>query len=272
MGNGGTRRVGEPTASGSLNQFGALFEIYLDAVNGGSAGRRDLTESVVSELRDRGVSKVLDCAAGTGFPSLDLARTRGGLRDVRVCDGSAVMIRELARQAQRRGMVISELRPDGVDGLVVNWADLGTVTTRYDCVLCRGNALAYADTWTGRTSVAPKARVTGYVARMADRVRPGGYLYLDAPRTLDPVDASHPLPIDGKRIRERVVRDRGRRHWTVDFERLGGPPIRFERYSSLLTIDRVAIILDELGFEETSPFRLPAERAGFGTIIARKPG
>lgn len=270
---------------GRHDQFAKLYEDFLDAVYppppgaGQSSGRELLTASIVNHLRTRKARSVLDCAAGTGLPALDLAAQ--GI-DIHCSDGDPAMIAVLAAQAAEGNIDIRDLAPPrrpgyegrgGTDDLVLNWTQLEWITRRYDYVLCRGNSLAYADTWAGKTKVANEQLVGTYLERITRKVRPGGHLHIDAPWKLELPTQSY-RPVDGPTgaIWEEVTPGDNHREWVVSFKpSKSGRPLAFRRYSTLLTIDRIETMLKALGFETTEPFQMAAERPGFGVIIARKP-
>ncbi len=107
---------------------------------------------------------------------------------------------------------------------------------------------------------------------MMRKVRPGGYLHVDAPWRLELPTASYQAVGGSDSIWEHVSADETHREWTLSFKLdQNDRPIAFRRYSSLLTIDRVETALKSLGMADTVPFQLGAERPGFGTIIARRP-
>jgi hypothetical protein len=264
----------------------ALYDAYLDAVYANVAtaglepGRERLVQSLVSEAQRRQASNVFDCAAGTGFPALDLATGHGDDIEIHCTDGDRAMIGELARKASERGLAAEQLVPPGRDHqekqpvddrLVLAWGELDRVRQEYDYVLCRGNSLAYAGTWMGYLDVASTDRVDHYLRKMADRVRPGGYLHVDAPWDRAVADATYPCWGEVSEIREQISVEPDHRHWRLAFELHNGSRLVFHRFSSLLTIRDVEEALQRLGFEETQPRRLPGEREVFGVIIARKP-
>lgn len=266
---------------GDHPQFPALYESFLDAAYGGRRGRARLAAAVADQLNRVQARTVLDCAAGTGFPSLELAERRIGDQMIHSCDGDEAMVAHLAMRAGALGIDVGDLVPrhrtgpstSVTEGMLVRWADLGLLADQYDYVLCRGNALAYADTWAGGTAVASEKRLLGYLANMRDRIAPGGHLHVDAPIKLELDTVSHRVSDDhALTIDERVRADDGRREWRVEFKAHEGESvIAFRRYSSELTIDKVKDLLDKLGFAETNRVRLDGERSNFGVIIARKP-
>lgn len=242
-------------------------------------GRWKLMRSIAAQMRSRKSVHVLDCAAGTGFPSIDLLAETGPEFKVHCSDGDPAMVAVLEKRAANRGIDPGKLAPRYWPGplrksrsLILDWARLNQVEGRYDYVLCRGNSLAYADTWGGRRKVASRTLLETYLRRMRDKVAPGGYLHIDAPWDLG-LSATSYRVIEGHSasIWEKVSVDRDAREWWMVVEQEGQRPVAFKRYSSLLTIDGVATILDRLGFEETQPFQLTGERSNFGVIIAKRP-
>lgn len=269
-----------PANAGSHEQFARRFGDYLKAIYL-SAGQRKLVESLASELRTRSARRVLDCAAGIGFPSLDIWRETAEEFEIHYSDGDKEMIALLKKQATSHGLDVLTMSPprspsvplvDRPDPHVLNWADLDELDGQYDYVLCRGNALAYADTWNGSDQVASEETLHNYIEQMIRRVVPGGYLHVDAPKTDGLVRTTcGSFDAETISIEEEVTVDSGRRRWSVCFRRGNEDPISFVRFSSLLTVDRLKSILEDFGLEETELIDLPGERPNFGVIIARKP-
>lgn len=273
-------------ASGTHEQFVQLFDDYLGALyppSGGNrtnTGRRIFSQNLMTELDERSIERVLDCAAGTGFPTLDLQRVAPERFTIHCCDGDSQMIARLKDRAAEHDIDLGSMAPPrrnrSVVGseldLVVNWSNLHQLGERYDLVLCRGNALAYTDTWAGAQNVASAETIRAHVERMIALLPPGGHLYVDAPET-GPLDKTinRILGRNAKSIVEEVAVEEGRRRWEVTFRYEGERPLKFTRYSSLLTIDRLQAILKDIGLEETDPIELAGERDNFGVIIARKP-
>ena len=237
-------------------EFVKQYEHYLDVVY---PDRDSLADIIGEALAERGVRRILDCAAGTGFPSLDLADDPEERFEVHCCDGDRLMLARLVYLTRRRHLPVRSLIPPrrsgppsatSLSGLVVEWGELSQLESSYDAVICRGNALAYADTWTGRRTIAPRHVIDGYLAGMADRVRSGGSLYIDAPWNLEMATVKRPPFV------ETVDREGGRRRWQFSFPDSDGQMRTVWRYSSLLTIDLVRKALDGLGFTETDPFQL----------------
>jgi len=272
---------------GSHREFADLYDYFLEAVyppeegEATGSGRWRLMRSVAAEIRERDAYRVLDCAAGTGFPSLDLAADINQKLVVHCTDGDRHMIEVLMRRACTFGVDVDRLAPPrsafgpkaaGGEALVLDWASLSRIEGSYDYVLCRGNSLAYADTWTGDRNVAPLRRIEDYLGRIAAKVRPGGYLHIDAPWQLElDHEKYRPVGSGSVSIWEQVSAEADCRQWELAYNLSDRNTIKFRRYSSLLTIDRIETALKLMGFLDTTPFSLGAERPGFGVIIARKP-
>lgn len=276
-----------PVPWGTHREFVRLYEQHFLAASLEPHGRAALVKDIGAELVSRNVNRLLDCAAGTGFPALDLFQDKEiyGLDLVHVCDGDRTTVRELMRQAKERGIALGPLNPrlrlartplQALDDLVINWRGLEAVRGTYDYVMCRGNALAYADTWSGLGNVSPMDVIQGHLAQMAARVEIGGYLHIDAPWILAPRDGpSVMLDTPDRLITEEIKEQDDHREWKVHFTEIDQKgmetTISFRRLSSRLTIHDVREELGEVGhFEDAEPFQLKAERRVYGTIIAQK--
>jgi SAM-dependent methyltransferase len=274
---------------GSHEEFVERFDEYLGAVCPPSGalrsdtGQTRLAASLLKQLDNRSAERVLDCAAGTGFPTLDLQLAAPERFVVHCCDGDELMVARMARRASGLDLDFAAMVPprrqgSGAGSMVLNWANLGELEGEYDYLLCRGNALAYADTWSGELDVASAETIRRYIGQMCDLLVPGGYLHVDAPKTIE-LGATTRRDVGHKprSVAEQVtleVDENGephRRRWDVTFNHKGQRPVSFTRYSSLLTIADLQRLLEELGLEETDPVELPDERPNFGVIIARKP-
>lgn len=281
----------KPSKWGDHADFADLYEKFLDAVYDSTSraqtgnGRWCLSRQVGNEIRARDAREVLDCAAGTGFPGLNLMAMASdyGIDVLHLTDGDPEMIRVLRRKAAQLEVEVplpDQVRwsSDGpaavqiVDPLVYQWSELGQIRRRpYDYVLCRGNSLAYADTWTGDHLVPSRDTIEDYLLQIALKVRPGGYLHIDAPWEAELSERKHRSVASGAvSIWEHVETGDDFRYWCVDFK-LPSETLKFGRYSSRLTISDVEAALKSLGFTETTPFAMAGERENFGVIIARKP-
>lgn len=196
------------------------------------------------------------------------------------------MVAELSRQADKRGIQLRLLKPclntagtdETLDDLVINWRHLGSVSGSYDYVLCRGNSLAYADSWSGRAHASSRATIREHLTHIAAKVDAGGHLHVDAAWILAPEDGPR-VVIDTPKltITEEIKDHHDHRKWILHFferdDDGNEEEIRFRRFSSRLTIHDVADELRALGsFDQIEPVQMEAERLVYGTIIARKTG
>ncbi len=253
--------------------FPSHYEGYLDAVY----TREELVETIAAQLRSRSVRRLLDCSAGTGFPALDLAADPTLSVKVHCSDASSVMLDVLALRAKELDVDMTQLTP-GVadsseerDGLQINWDSLHTVPAVYDYVMCRGNSLMYANTWDGHTEVTDKAAIGHYLEKMVGRLRPGGFLHVDAPWNLSLPPVRYQRLSYGKySFEEKATIEPSRRRWDLTVRQPNGEVSKFQRFSTLITVQDVAEMLRDLGFDHTEPTHLPGERKTLGVIIARK--
>ncbi len=213
------------------------------------------------EWRDRGVTvdgicrwlgepdgRLLDCACGSGFPAIELAR-RG--YDVTCSDGSEAMLGHFRRNAARAGVRMPVSR--------VRWEDLARHHGRaFDVVMCRGASFPYAGTWDA-DSPPSRATLAASVRQFVACLRPGGRLYLDIPHRSDvarrgPQRVRHPrLRVGGHTVdlEETVTNhpDRRIRRWetrlTVD-----GRTTTFERRSHLLWPDELEALFRGAGLRD----------------------
>ena len=87
----------------------------------------------INILKERGVQRVLDVAAGTGFHSIRLLKA--GF-DVTSADGSPEMLVQAFENAKRAGFIMKTLHAD--------WRWLSRdIHTQYDAVICLGNSLTH---------------------------------------------------------------------------------------------------------------------------------
>jgi SAM-dependent methyltransferase len=202
--------------------------------------------------------EVLDCACGSGFPSLDLYHLGYNLT---CTDASQLMLNRFRRKAEA-GEV--ELRP-----IQARWEELESLyPDRFDVVMCRGSSLIYAGTWDSDADPdwsALEASVQSFVRC----VRPGGRLYVDSTQeedllVEDPSWETHePRNIDGHLIelRERVLSepDAGVRRWLVELG-IDGETFEFERKSHFLPHTKLTTLLEDTGLQDVARAEVQGER------------
>ena len=129
-------------------------------------------ESLNALLKEHNVKSILDCACGTGFPSLDLA-TRG--YNLQCSDGDDRMLELFRQNAEKRGVAI--------EPRCLLWTELHQIDGQFDCVMLRGNSLVYCASWADQDGrFDPQKADIGIqqsLAAVFRKVRPGGFLYVD---------------------------------------------------------------------------------------------
>jgi SAM-dependent methyltransferase len=241
---------------GTLWEFCAHFEW---------ADRTETVDAICAWLGPPDGSRILDCACGSGFPAIELARR--GYR-VACSDGSASMLAHLCRNLQLEGLSIPWAQ--------VRWEWLGHLFPEsFDVIMCRGASFPYAGTWD--TNATPdRGALDDSIRQFAASLRPGGRLYLDTIRAADlaraePQLVRHPtLAVGAHRIDlDEVITnqpDRGLRIWhariTVD-----GTSHEFTRRSHFLTADQLTGLMTAAGLVEVRQVRVSGEHYEVYTAI-----
>lgn len=219
-----------------------------------------LVDSIVREFSKRNATEILDCAAGTGFPALQL-RQRGYNLDC--SDMDQEMIR--AFQGNAIEMAVSAKIE------CLEWSELDKLGKQYDFILCRGNSLVYDGSWDGGQEIALANKIEKDITAMADRLRPGGYLYIDVARSLRLGKAQYTLKSGNAQysITEEVIPCNGGRHWFMKVE-FKDQNFICERWSSNYSLKELQDTLQKIGFSNLDEVALSGERQNFAVIIARK--
>ncbi len=200
--------------------------------------------------------RVLDCACGTGFPAIELAR-RG--YDITCSDGSALMLGYFKRRA--------DLAAVSLQASQVRWEELANYFgATFDVVMCRGCALPYAGIW---DDDAPPDRqaLTDSVRQFTACLKEGGRLYVDTaaePKSDEPQTTVHPTLTIGPHsvdLTEELRVDLAdrlrlwRSRLTID-----GEPHEFERRSHYLPPGDLIQLLRDVAFVDVRPLEIPGER------------
>jgi len=151
-----------------------IWELCLEKIYDESAYVDGLTR-VLDRAGINKTSKILDASCGSGFPALDLIERN---YNVVVADKSGEMIQLLKSNARKRSVPIHAEQ--------VAWSDLAAHFGKdaFDCVLCRGNSLVYADSWEQNWMDPERSRSAIQVALQNFHIvlKLGGTLYLDVTR------------------------------------------------------------------------------------------
>lgn len=236
-------------------------------------------KSIVNALRDwlreRSASSVIDVAGGTGFPIIELALMNF---DVTYVDGSHAMARSFLEHCGHRKL---EKIPNA---LVCRWGGINRVMPRrFDALLCRGNSLAYINSWRDQGDKdARELNIDDALADFYSLLKPGGYMYLDKYR-FNPADINSPSS-----NRVNGVQCHGTR-WSIEWEicispntrkrtwrgeywdELGSTRSKFELTSVLFSTDEVIEACRRAGFIVTPQKKEVGGETNFDVITARRP-
>lgn len=250
--------------------FSTGFDFYLQLMY----DDRSLTDEMERLLTGLGVERILDCAAGSGVPSIGLRQS--GIPVV-CSDGSPEMVERFKLNAKRAGA-------DGdVQCDVVDWADLHPDDGTYDYVMCRGNSLVYASTWgTGADAAVGVDALERYLQRFASVVEPGGWLHIDAPAAMSSGTAKTTgvvRDVDGQPVRisvtESVIERARSRYWTcivvADYQDGSQGRLSFGMHSAKLTLEVLEELLGRAGFVYWGRPELGGDRPSHPALLARKP-
>lgn len=238
---------------------------------------RDL-EGLFLETKSK---KILDCASGTGLPSLELQR-RGW--NVTCFDGDETMVAMYNKRAREMG-VNSECR----QLLWQHTADL--LQSQYDYVLCLGNSLIYNNSWLGQNPTGDYAVYDEIFTNFRQIVRIGGFLHIDAPKIVRSIPKSNVTAFIDLRTAEsttiptkhsvlvsvnEVVHElRGTRYWDcqITVDTLDGAPKQsysFVRHSAKLTLIDFKSMLAAFGFGNFRELPPESGRPTHGAILAQR--
>jgi len=215
-------------------------------------------------LQENGAKKVLDCACGTGYPAIQLAKA--GF-DVTCTDADTRMLERFTSNARKEGVL---LQPKKVD-----WRELRYhFDPVFDAVLCRGNALIYIESWDGYMLRHP-GKITQEIdialGNFYKVLKPGGILYIDIYDEKElalegPVDFE-PREIDGIKMSL---------NWTVKFDEntkrrsinsvrrilnRGAQRELLHTYRSLfLRHEELVKLMEKAGFKNVKKVEIPGEK------------
>jgi SAM-dependent methyltransferase len=210
--------------------------------------RSVLVTGISEWLEQKRVGKILDCACGTGFPSLDLIQ-RGF--QVTCTDGSPAMLTAFESNAERMHV--------NARARLIKWNNLPLhFSKEFDALFCRGSSLIYADSW-DKIGVPGKDSILEAVTSFHSCLRQGGYLYVDttsAESLRSTQCEEHVYPkrlIKGADVQltERVETDvlRKVRKWTTKLV-VDGATHELCRQSYYLPHEELLEMLRDVGFEQ----------------------
>ena len=154
----------------SMQEFANIWDIQARDLWG-----ENYAQVLADLLESKSVVTILDCAGGTGFPSLEFKRQN---LNISYSDGSPEMLEFFNAKRFAENLIIPTY--------LSTWQQLPTrVPYTYDAVLCRGNSLLFMGAY---TDDAPVSRESALIAMhealrgMLSKVAEDGLLYIDIPK------------------------------------------------------------------------------------------
>jgi SAM-dependent methyltransferase len=169
-------------------------------------------ESLSNELKKLNVKSILDCAGGTGFPSIELKQMGW---DVSYSDGSNEMVSFCRNRIKEEALDIPAYSS--------RWEDLSkNIPHTYDALICAGNSFitiaTYENSEYSTQQDSAKLRMQLAVAEFYKMLNKGGVLYIDLMKK-ESVAPEHPynhdVTYDDKRILSTINYDPVRNIRTV---------------------------------------------------------
>jgi SAM-dependent methyltransferase len=211
--------------------------------------------------------KILDCACGTGFLTLDLIQ-KG--YPVTCSDGSESMLQQFMKNAGQMGLK--------TEPYCCKWSRLSErFPNTFDLVMCRGSSLIYAGAWDRRQVNHPEI-IQDALKNFFGCLRPGGILYVDTTSQenltrAEPEIIIYPEKIiSGRRIRfiDKVSEDRQKkiRIWNPAIF-IDNTEYRLTRYSYYLPHSELIEMLTDCCFADIQKINIRGEH--YDVFIAKKP-
>jgi SAM-dependent methyltransferase len=133
---------------------------------------KNYPESLSKALKDFGVSTILDCAGGTGFPSIELKEMGW---DVNYSDASDSMISFFDQKTKSKSLDIPMYKS--------KWETLsGNIPNRYDALMCSGNSISNINTYDSESTFTKEAILANIKLAAKEfytMLNNGGVLYID---------------------------------------------------------------------------------------------
>lgn len=216
-------------------------------------------------------SKIIDVAAGAGFPSLDLMK--GGY-EITCTDGAEDMVELFNSKAAEAG-ITNRCRK-------ALWLELPQIFNQeqFDLLMCRGNSFIYADGGWNRHEMPDQERAiksyTRTLQAFYDRLKSGGWVHLDK---FKDSETGHEVKVSEIKVNNKTTEDLV--FWTqrdtaakvrqaamirrVEGKRQSIPNITYDLLGAELEQ-----MMAEVGFVDIQKISLPSEKL-FDIWVGRKP-
>lgn len=227
----------------------------------------ELCDGLEEWLRHYKGKQIIDCACGTGFPSLRLIQ-RG--YDIVCSDGSVTMLDELERKARTMGL---NVKPHHL-----MWSELSSeFGEQFDVVICRGCSLIYASSW-DRDQPYNRDVIEDALRNFHGCLAPGGVLYVDV-TSKENLERNSPLVvnyparvIDGHQVHlfETIETDKTKRMrtWRPTIT-IDGEKHTLTRHSYYLPHAELTQMLRDVGFTDIEKRDIKGEH--YAVFTAKKP-
>jgi len=218
-------------------------------------------KSLNSFLKKKEVKTILDCAGGTGFPSIALKKLGW---DIAYSDKSETMLKVFKEKLKEEQLQIPYYISD--------WAELSkNIPKKFDAILCRANSLIYIDSW-GKNKIQnkeTKERIKKSLQEFYNLLNKNGLLYIDIINKNEYDQSKYPIiedfgkkVIDGKKVNliwEFIHDyDNKRRIWKSILD-VDGEKYESEYYSYLLRHGELVNLLREVGFKKIEETEIEGE-------------
>lgn len=228
-------------------------------------------ERLFDKLKISKESKIIDVAAGGGFPTLELFKDG---YNVACTDGYSDQVSLFNLKAKDSGLDVTCTK--------VFWYDLPSMYANdsFDFLFCRGNSFIYAGgAWNSMIDIDPIKAINDYKSTLKifyDLLKPHGWIYIDKFKDSETThrekvgkikvndEGSEELIFWTERFPEEKVRRASILRKKENGEEHGVPNITYD-----LTFPELRQLLESVGFSAIESVKIPSEKH-FDIILAQK--
>ena len=234
--------------------------------------QEELVSGLSALMTENHVKTVLDASGGNGFPAIELRRQGW---NISYNDYNAFMKQKVEAKIKGDDEFLASM-----PCTQVSWENLDQVMAHnsYDMVMCRGNSLPYATSWSVNQSCDPekaKAIIQKALAQFFQILRPGGVLLVDKSsfESTGIYVVEKEGKIEGKNCHVHWVflndLELGIRRWD-QYNTVEGKTACLTVYSFLITEEMLMDWLTQVGFVSVCETPLRGENV-YTVFTARKP-